>query len=97
MKGMILFLASDSIIELFNRIVINSISVLELIVALFAAFIVGMYIFMIYKITFKLCYLKIIYSIILGILWQSITLTKICTITFEKVTFTLKFITGRSL
>ncbi|WP_368490028.1 accessory gene regulator ArgB-like protein [Clostridium sp. BJN0013] len=51
----------------------------------------------IYKITFKLCYLKIIYSIILGILWQSITLTKICTITFEKVTFTLKFITGRSL
>ena len=53
MKGMILFLASDSIIELFNRIVINSISVLELIVALFAAFIVGMYIFMIYKITFK--------------------------------------------
>lgn len=43
-----------------------------------------------YEITLKLYYLKIIHSIILGVLWQSFTLTKMGITVFEKVDFILK-------
>ncbi|EDK35124.1 accessory gene regulator ArgB-like protein [Clostridium kluyveri] len=49
-----------------------------------------------YETTLKPYYLKIIHSIILGILWQSITLTKMGTTIFEKVDFILKSTTERS-
>ncbi|UZQ49405.1 accessory gene regulator ArgB-like protein [Clostridium kluyveri] len=49
-----------------------------------------------YESTLKLYYLKIIHSIILGILWQSFTLTKMGITIFEKVDFILKSITERS-
>lgn len=42
-----------------------------------------------YETTYKSYYLKIIHSIILGILFQSITLTKIGIIIFERVNFIL--------
>lgn len=49
-----------------------------------------------YETTLKPYYLKIIHSIILGILWQSFTLTKMGITIFEKVDFILKSITERS-
>lgn len=52
--------------------------------------------FVLYETTSKPYYLKIIHSIILSILYQSITLTKIGIIIFKKFDFTLKSITERS-
>ncbi|APM40353.1 accessory gene regulator ArgB-like protein [Clostridium kluyveri] len=49
-----------------------------------------------YETTLKLYYLKIIHGIILGILWQSFTLTKIGITIFVKVDFILKSTTERS-
>lgn len=49
-----------------------------------------------YESTLKLYYLKIIHSIILGILWQSFTLTKMGITIFEKADSILKSITERS-
>ncbi|MDF2699837.1 MAG: rane protein [Haloplasmataceae bacterium] len=43
----------DSFIEIFNRIIFNSISPAELLVALFVSIIIGLYIFIIYKISFR--------------------------------------------
>lgn len=49
-----------------------------------------------YETTPRLYYLKIIHSIILGVLWQSFTLTKMGITIFEKVDSILKSITERS-
>lgn len=49
-----------------------------------------------YEKTLKPYYLKIIHSIILGILWQSFTLTKMGITIFEKADSSLKSITERS-
>jgi|SRR5690554_4375501 len=53
MKMFYLLLVSDSINELINRIVLNSISVVDLVVSLLTALIVGLYIFIVYKVTFR--------------------------------------------
>lgn len=53
MKSLNLFLVIDSFNELFNRIVLNSISFVDLLVALLTSLIVGLYIFIVYKVTFR--------------------------------------------
>lgn len=50
---------------------------------------------MLYETTSNPYYLEVTHSIILGILWQSITLTKIGTTIFVKIDFILKSITER--
>lgn len=54
MKNILMnFMMGNLIRDTFNRIILNSISIADLVVALIAAIIIGLYIFIIYKITFR--------------------------------------------
>ncbi len=54
MKNILMnFMIGNILRDSFNRIILNSISIADLVVALIAAIIIGLYIFIIYKITFR--------------------------------------------